>query len=115
MEKPNNTNFVDKSQMGKKFIVTLPEKLCADFMIKLKHDSVPLRKFFRSMVEGYLDEDPRLLSFLDQIMREERPKYQTEIILKERVEIKKIEKMFGLDPNEIDDIYDIMEEESDDY
>lgn len=112
-QKRDNTNFASVSQEGKKAVIALPDKVFADFVIKINHESIPFRRFFRLMVEGYMADDKRILSYLEEALLATRPKYQTKIINREKEEAKKVEKQFGLDPSEIDDIYDILEEEDD--
>lgn len=113
--KNDNTTFVTSTREGRKIILALPEKLLADFAIKLHHEGIPFRKFFRTMVEGFVQDDPNLLMFLEKAFREERPKYLMKVVEREKVETKEVEAKFGLDPNEIEDIYDILEEDLDDY
>jgi hypothetical protein len=110
----NNRNFLSSSVEGKKAVIALPDKFFADFLIRINHENIPFRRFFRMIIEGYMNDDKRLLSFIEEAMRTERPKYQTKILKKEVEEVKEVEKEFGLDPNEIEDIYDILEEEFDD-
>lgn len=111
--KHKNTEFLNASSQGKKGVISLPDKLFADFIIKINHENISFRKFFRLIVEGYMEDDSRLLSYLEHALRTERPKYQTRIIKREKELVKEVEKQFGLNPNEIEDIYDIMEEEFD--
>jgi len=112
-DKKTNHNFQDLSQEGRQFVITLPEKLSADFFIRLSHEKINIRKFFRLMVEGYLSDDTRIVSYLDEAVKDDRPRYQTRILQKERKQVKEIKESFGLEPNEIEDIFDIIEEEYD--
>lgn len=115
MNPKDNATFQDKEYLGKKFYLSVPEKQAADLMIKLGHESIPVRRFFRLMIEGYLKDDKRILSFLDEASKGYRNNYQTQILVRERLKLKEVKDTFGLDSDEIKDIYDIMEEELDDY
>lgn len=109
----NNYTFVSNSPEGRQVNIRLPEKLFADFVIKINNEMIPFRRFIRLMVEGYLEDDERLLSYINDALKTERPKYQVRVIERENKIAKKTEEVFGLSPDEIEDIYDIMEEEFD--
>jgi hypothetical protein len=88
-----------------------PEKLYADFLIKIRHEDISFRRFFQILIDAFLKDDPRIMQVLDQAIKEERFKYRSEIIRKEREKIMKVSKHFRLNANEIEDIYDIFEGE----
>lgn len=108
-----NANFQDETRHGKQVVLPIPEKLFADFIIKINHESIPFRRFFHMLMEGYLAEDKRVVSFVEERLGQTRPKYQTKILKKQKELQEKTEKQFGLNPDEIEDIYDILEEEFD--
>lgn len=87
-----------------------PEKLYADFLIKIRHENISFRRFFQILVDAFLRDDERILSVIDEAVKEERFKYRSEVIQKERQKIKLLKRQFGLDKNEIEDIYDFFED-----
>ena len=111
----NYKNFLDESRTGKKATIYAPEKLFADFILKLHHENIKFRRFFRIIIEGFVTGDERLRSYVDEKIIKHRTKTHTEALIKERDSEKKIEEQFGLNPEEIEDIYDILEEELEDF
>ena len=97
-----NANFQDESRRGKQVVLPIPEKLFADFIIKINHESIPFRRFFHMLMEGYLEEDKRVVSFVEERLGQTRPKYQTKILKKQKELEEKTEKQFGLNPDEIE-------------
>jgi hypothetical protein len=87
-----------------------PEKMYADFLLKAKHENVSFRRFFHILIDAFLRDDERLLQIIDEAVKEERFKYRTEIIRKEREKMRTVGRQFRLNENEIEDIYDLFED-----
>lgn len=94
----------------KQIYLRFPQKLYADFLIKIRHENISFRRFFHILIDAFLKDDPRINEIIDEAVKDQRFKYRTEIIKKERENMKKLKRQFGLDPNEIEDIYDLFEE-----
>lgn len=99
----------EKKKLRQVFL-TFPEKLYADFLIKIRHENISFRRFFQILVDAFIRDDPRLDAIIDEAVKENRFKYRTEIIQKEREKMKLINRQFRLNPNEIEDIYDFFED-----
>ncbi len=87
-----------------------PEKMYADFLIKIRHENISFRRFFQILVDAFIRDDQRLNAIIDEAIKEERFKYRTEVIEKERERIKLLNRQFRLNKNEIEDIYDFFED-----
>jgi len=97
----------------KKFMFYDTGKRQADLRIRLKYDGMNQSQFFRSMISGYLEKDEALLDYLDRYKEKYRVQGQKKR-LGNKFLVKKgrqVEKEFGLNENEIEDIFDIMEKE----
>jgi len=97
----------------KKFMFYDSERRQADLRIKLKNDNMNQSQFFRAMISGYLENDARVLEYLDSYKdkfslqgKEHRDTNKRQI---KQGEI--VKKQFGLDDNDIENFFDIMEEE----
>ena len=97
----------------KKIMFYETEKLQADFRIRLRYDGMNQSHFFRAMITGYLEKDPDLLLYLDK----HKSRYQVQGI-KKRDTMRRMykdgdetKKQFGLNENEIDNIFDLIAEE----
>ena len=87
--------------------------LDTNLRIKLKFDDITKFWFFNEYIKGYLLDDPLLQPFIEKIKessmmaRKHKLKKNRQLREKEREVINK----FGLDPNEIEDIFDLIESE----
>ena len=97
----------------KKFMFYDTEKRQADLRIRLRYDGMTQSHFFRAMITGYLEKDLDLMIYLDR----HKDIYQVQGINKRDSskqmlkEGEKTKKRFGLDENDIEDIFDILEQE----
>ena len=87
-----------------------PVKLHAELKARLFYDEIPMTKFIRSYVEAYLNKDSLVLEFINQYKEQEKIQNK-----KKRNENKKliekgekIESLFNLSKEEIDNIYDVI-------
>jgi hypothetical protein len=87
-----------------------PVKLHAELKARLFYDEIPMTKFIRSYVEAYLNKDSLVLEFINQYKEQE--KIQNKKKRNENKKLiekgKKIESLFGLSKEEIEDIYDVI-------
>jgi hypothetical protein len=89
--------------------------LDANLRIKLKFDDVTKFWFFNEYIKAYLLEDPTLMPFIEKI--KESSMLARKFRLKKTKEIRKKEQdiinRFGLNQDEIEDIFDMIEREED--
>jgi hypothetical protein len=88
-----------------------PEKMYADFLIKIRHENISFRRFFQILIDAFLKDDSRINEIIDEAVKDERFKYRTEIIKKEREKMRKTIRQFKLNRDEIEDIYDLFEDD----
>ena len=81
----------------------------AKLILKLRHDGVTQSKFFRAMIAGYIDNDDRIQSYIDEIKPQNKKKKARSKKL--RNEGKQKMEDFGLNDGEIENIFDLIEEE----
>ena len=97
----------------KRMVVNVSEKSHAELVIALKLDDfVSQSDFFRTIINCYLDKDPLFLDFIDSIKikrsaRNKKINKRNRQLLKEGEELLKD---FSLNPDEIENIFDILEE-----
>ena len=96
-----------------KIMFTVTERTKADFKLQLQYDSLTQVKFFRSIMEGYINKDTDLMTYMQRFKKQngvqnnqQRNKIMTNI--KKGSEIKN---KFGLGDDEVDSIFDILEKE----
>ena len=92
------------------------ESLDANLRIKLRFDDITKFWFFNEYIKAYLIDDPDLAPFIAKI--KESSMLSRKFRLKKHKEIKKKEQdiinRFGLNQDEIEDIFDIIEREKGD-
>ena len=90
--------------------------LDANLRIKLKFDDITKFWFFNEYIKAYLLEDPTLMPFINKI--KESSMLSRKFKLKKANELRKKEQdiinRFGLNQNEIEDIFDMIERENGD-
>ena len=99
--------------MKKKIVFYDSDKRYADLKIRLQHDKLSQARFFRGIMSGYLDKDPDILNFVDKLKSSEAKNHQSKKRNKQIRElintgIGKADKIL-LDPDEIENIFDILE------
>jgi hypothetical protein len=100
----------------KKIIFFIPTKRHADMKIKLDLHNLNQTDFYRLIVLRFLEEDPRILDILDEwkLANNIKPKYVVEEHQKERERAEAVIKGFGLDDDDIENIFDIIQQENPD-
>ena len=101
--------------MKKKVVFYDSDKRYADLKIRLQHDGLSQAKFFRSILTGYLSQDPDLLNFVDKVKIEKGKKSSSKKRNKEIRELinagnEKTEKIL-LDESDIENIFDMLEDD----
>jgi hypothetical protein len=85
----------------------------ARLMIKLRHEELTKKEFFLAIIKGFLEDEPNLKEFLKAYRKSKGYAMWKEEVLDKEIEDGKIEmRKFGLDKDEIDDIYDLFDDEA---
>tara|TARA_R100001509_G_scaffold17313_1_gene8701 strand:- start:149 stop:478 length:330 start_codon:yes stop_codon:yes gene_type:complete len=102
-----------KPEEAKTITIDSLETLDTNLRIKLKFDDITKFWFFNEYIKGYLLDDPLLQPFIEKIKessmmaRKHKLKKNRQLLEKE----KEIKNKFGLNPDEIEDIFDLIESE----
>ena len=87
--------------------------LDVNLVVKLNFDDLTKFFFFNEYLKAYLAEDPDLMPFVNKI--KEKSMLARKFRLKKTKQLRKKEQeiinKFGLNPNEIEDIFDLIEGE----
>ena len=104
---------IDYGNLNKVIQFKETDKRHADLRIRLHYDGFYQGEFFRDIVTGYLSGDKNLIDYVDKI-KEEKKKYNKGRLLKGKSVRKKsreVEKQFALKEEELESIFDIIEQE----
>ena len=102
-----------KPEEAKTITINSLETLDTNLRIKLKFDDITKFWFFNEYIKVYLLDDPLLQPFIEKIKessmmaRKHKLKKNRQLLEKE----KEIKNKFGLDANDIEDIFDLIESE----
>jgi hypothetical protein len=96
-----------------KVMFTVSERTKADFKLQLQYDSLTQVKFFRALMEGYINKDPELMVYINKFKKSnsiqnntQRKKTMTNI-----KEANAVKTKFALGDEEVENIFDILEKE----
>ena len=87
-------------------------KLHADLKIRLHYDEIKIKEFFNEVIKAYIDKNENIMKFIEELKEKKgAPKGRRAKIKKVETKQKNVVKQFGLNKNEIEDIFDILEKE----
>jgi hypothetical protein len=82
----------------------------ARLMIKLRNEELTKKEFFIAIIKGFLDDEPNLRLFLKAYRKGKGYAMWKEEVLDKEIEAGKVEmRKFGLEKDEIDDMYDMFD------
>ena len=99
-------------QEGKLIGFKIPIRMHIELKARLFYDELPMTRFVRSYIEAYLNNDPLVLEFIDQYKRKNNIQNKKKIEKNAKLlqKGKEVEKLFNLTSEEVEDIYDILED-----
>tara|TARA_R110002012_G_C11289290_1_gene571777 strand:- start:45 stop:386 length:342 start_codon:yes stop_codon:yes gene_type:complete len=104
--------------MKKKVVFYDSDKRYAEFKIRLQHDSLTQSHFFRSILTGYLRQDEDIMNFVDKLKTSKNIGNRSKKSVRDDRELIKVGKdalgKLDLDSSEIENIFDILEQENPD-
>ena len=97
----------------KRVYVIMGEKQHMDLKIKLDHLKIGLSEFIRACSDALVEGHPIMEQFIDHYREtsEKHSKKAAKLAKKDRKKSEKIMKDLGLDLDEIEDIFDIIEQD----
>ena len=100
-------------EAGKKIVFYDSEKNHAELKIRLHYDGLTQSAFFRAIAAGYVSQDENITKFIEKVKHEKgtQSKEKMKKISKMNASKKKTIQKFALDQDEIENIFDILEEE----
>lgn len=87
----------------------------ARLIIKLRHEGLTRSEFYRAITLAFIEDNHLIDEFVLNYKKKKDyfRKNRQSILTQERSRTKETIERFGLDPNEIEDMFDIIEEELD--
>tara|TARA_Y100001973_G_C4939788_1_gene205065 strand:- start:144 stop:467 length:324 start_codon:yes stop_codon:yes gene_type:complete len=94
---------------NKRIVFTANEHQHAKLLLRLRHDGLKQSKFFRCLIDGYVNGDSRIDEFVSEISSHSQKRKQKSQKIKQAGE--SMLNDLGLNDSEIDNIFDILEQE----
>ena len=107
-------NNMEYGKLSKRISFIDTDKRNADFLIRLKHDGLTKTKFFRIILTGYLERDEDIVSFIKKQEESSNSKNKKQITEKLEEKGRESKEKFGLDSDDIKNIFDLLEKENPD-
>lgn len=93
----------------KRIVFTETDHNHAKLIIRLKHDGLTQAAFFRNLIRGYTQGDERIQEFVDEVKNQSlKQKYRSNRLIKKG---KESVQQLSLNEEEIENIFDLLEEE----
>ena len=109
------STFFKNTLKSKKMIIGFEDKdtTYAKLLIKLKHEGVTKREFFRGVVGAFLEDNPSFMVYLLDFKKRKNlyTKTKQKILDKERKVSYNTEKQMGLSKDEVNELFDMFDEE----
>jgi len=84
----------------------------ARFLIQLHYDELKQREFFRQILKGYIEGDSDIYNFIEKYKKDKKvSKRNIKIAKREKQTGNEVKNQFALDDSEMEDIFDILEQE----
>jgi len=101
------------TEKTKKIIFTIPENDKAKFKIQLQYDSLTQAQFLRGMIEGYINRDIDFMNFVAKLKGESKTQSKSQLkkVKKNLDEMAHTKSKFALGDEEVENIFDMLEEE----
>ena len=103
------TSKIDYGKLTKRIVFTENDHRHTQLILKLKHDGMKQSEFFRSIVTAYISGDERIQSYIEEVstLSKERKSKSKKLRSKGNQTVKD----FGFTDGEIENIFDLIEEE----
>lgn len=100
---------IEYGKLTKRIVFTESDHRHAQLVLKLKHDGLRQSEFFRSLVTAYIAGDERIQSYVEEISSLSKDRKAKSRNLRSTGQ--KAVTDFGFTDGEIDNIFDLIEEE----
>jgi len=104
---------MDKKDKTKRIVFESTTNKHAQLKVRLQYDSMTQAEFFRCLIEGYLAKDERLLEYLQdyRISQGKDSKRNAKYRKKDKQKAEDLLNKFGIADDELENIFDLIEEE----
>ena len=104
---------MDKKDKAKRIVFESSTHKHAQLKVRLQYDSLTQAEFFRSLIEAYLNKDNRILEFIEDYkdLKGKGSKRNNKYRKKDNEKAEDLLQKFGIKDDELENIFDLIEEE----
>ena len=104
---------MDKEDKTKRIVFESSTHKHAQLKVRLQYDSMTQAEFFRCLIDGYLAKDERILEYLQdyRISKGKDSKRNATYRSKDNKKAEDLLNKFGIKDDELENIFDLIEEE----
>jgi hypothetical protein len=104
---------MDAKDKNKRIVFEASTHKHAQLKIRLEYDSLTQAEFFRCLIEGYLDKDPKIMKYIENYKQEKGKdsKRNAKYRLKDNQKSEELLEKFGIKDTELENIFDLIEKE----
>ena len=101
------------SETKAKIMFSVSPRTKADFKLQLQYDGLTQVKFFRAIMSGYMNKDLDLMTYINKFKKDNgiQNDIQRKKITKNIKEATETKTKFALGDDEVENIFDILEQE----
>ena len=101
------------SEKTKKVIFSIPENDKAKFKVQLHYDNLSQRQFLEGIIKAYTDKDEDFMNFIATLKKSLQVQSNPQLakVSKNRAEAQATKDKFALEDDEVENIFDILEQE----
>lgn len=111
-----NDDYLTKKISTSQITIRLKKNIYINLLIRTEYEQLPVKTLLRFFIDGYLDKDIRICGFIDDKIKSHAVLHKkskvAQFLKKKQKKEEEIKKNFGLNKNEINDLYDELEEDT---
>ena len=102
-----------KKEKTKRLVFDDTDSRHAQLKVRLDYDGLSQAEFFRSFITGYLNKDELVMNFLKRYKEDKRvqSKRNIKIIMSDYEKAEDLLSKFGIEKDELEDIFDLIAKE----
>lgn len=95
----------------KRLVIKMMDHFHAKFLVKLQESKIKQHDFFMEFINGFIEDDPIIHEWINKTPKI-KPGKRSQLIRKvENNNIKRVNEQFNLDQKDLDELFDILEED----
>ena len=110
---PGTNYTMETKDKNKRIVFEASTHKHAQLKIRLEYDSLSQAEFFRCLIAGDLDKDPKIIKFIESYKLEKGKdsKRNAKYRKKDKQKSEELLERFGIKDSELENIFDLIEEE----